>query len=193
MLWSFTLDGPARPQQRHRSSWQLRKGAAPDRPLVSNGQIRQFLQQNIFVTQYYPKESTEDRKALQQYILVAAKKAKIPTPIEGPVGLHIVLHRAQPKKPATDYPRGDVDNFTKVILDALQGETKNNPFILRDDSQVTSLTVTKQWAAPDMGNWTQILLVTPPELDQFNRYHLRMPKDLNTITLHTQPQLSLDV
>lgn len=62
------------------------------------------------------------------------------SPLEGPLSCRIVLYFASPKKPAKPYPKGDIDNFAKSILDALNG------VLYFDDSQVCLLEVTKEYS-----------------------------------------------
>jgi Holliday junction resolvase RusA-like endonuclease len=59
----------------------------------------------------------------------------------------------RPHKPANAYPRGDVDNYTKAVLDQLQG---NGWF--EDDAQVTQLRVTKAYAEPRNPGYIDIII-----------------------------------
>ena len=60
--------------------------------------------------------------------------------IEGPIIVDVELFITQPKKTKLEYPKADVDNFAKAVLDVL-----NNKLWV-DDSQIHTLHVTKQWA-----------------------------------------------
>lgn len=61
-------------------------------------------------------------------------------PLTGILTVSIELFVKQPNKTEKLYPRPDVDNYAKAILDTLNGK------IWLDDSQIISLYVTKQWA-----------------------------------------------
>ena len=72
-------------------------------------------------------------------------------PFSGPVEVSIVCHFARPQsqlrkdgspKPSAPlYPRPDVDNLAKAVLDAL-----TDAGAWGDDSQVVSLKITKKWS-----------------------------------------------
>ena len=60
--------------------------------------------------------------------------------IEGPLHVDLELYITQPKSTKLDYPKADIDNFTKAIFDVMNGK------LWVDDTQVHSMYVTKQWA-----------------------------------------------
>jgi len=62
------------------------------------------------------------------------------TPLTSVLAVSIELFVKQPTKTEKLYPRPDIDNFAKAILDTMNGK------IWVDDSQIISLYVTKQWA-----------------------------------------------
>jgi Holliday junction resolvase RusA-like endonuclease len=75
---------------------------------------------------------------------LAEAKASLPKfdePIEGPLQVFVDCYVARPKTTERDYPRGDVDNYVKGVLDVLTDRGLWN-----DDDQVTELQVTKQFA-----------------------------------------------
>lgn len=180
MIVSWTLDGPDAPQSRHRSTWQLRKGAQLQRPISNVKELRAWLRSFLFITTYHTRESQQDREALQQYALVAARKHGVREPIGCECGVWITCYRRRPKsKPASDYPaRGDVDNFVKTLLDSMNG------VIVTDDAQISCLYVDKQWAPQGCGHYTHIMLVTDRDLDYYRNHHRKLPRGLNTLELH---------
>lgn len=56
------------------------------------------------------------------------------------VSVELYFTMSRPKKPANDYPTGDVDKLARSCLDAMTA------IVWRDDSQVESLNVTKAYA-----------------------------------------------
>lgn len=61
-------------------------------------------------------------------------------PLTNTLAVSIELHVKRPKKTDKEYPRPDIDNFAKAILDTMNGK------LWEDDTQIISLYVTKQWA-----------------------------------------------
>lgn len=85
---------------------------------------------------YSPKEYQEWQKAAAEALAQVAA-----FPVEGPCGVSIVCSAARPKTTKLPYPKPDVDNYAKGVLDAI---TKDGRF-WADDSQVQTLSVTKRW------------------------------------------------
>ena len=65
------------------------------------------------------------------------------TPMSGKLAVDIKCFVTRPKSTKLEYPRADVDNYSKAILDSLNGK------LWDDDSQITALFISKQWANPD--------------------------------------------
>lgn len=64
-------------------------------------------------------------------------------PLDGPITASVVLYCKRAKTSKRSYPRGDVDNYAKAILDAANGK------LYVDDDQIIQLTVTKLYATLD--------------------------------------------
>jgi Holliday junction resolvase RusA-like endonuclease len=60
-------------------------------------------------------------------------------PLAGSLRVKIRFICSRPKKPAKDYPRGDVDNYTKLVCDAL------NEIVWFDDSQIVDIRASKEY------------------------------------------------
>jgi Holliday junction resolvase RusA-like endonuclease len=65
------------------------------------------------------------------------------TPMSGKLAVDIKCYVTRPKSTKLEYPRADVDNYSKAILDSLNGK------LWDDDSQIIALFISKQWANPD--------------------------------------------
>lgn len=59
--------------------------------------------------------------------------------ITNPVFVDIDVYVQRPKTTKLQYPRPDVDNYAKAVLDSMTGT------ILEDDKSVIALHITKQW------------------------------------------------
>ena len=68
----------------------------------------------------------------------------LPPCVETPVRLEITFVCKKPKKPANSYPKGDVDNYVKAIMDSVQGHG-----FIKDDRQVVTLWAQKRYQEPD--------------------------------------------
>jgi Holliday junction resolvase RusA-like endonuclease len=90
--------------------------------------------------------SPPEYKAWQQEALKLLK-AISPTLIEGPVEVVVSAQVTMPKTTKLSAPKPDVDNYAKGILDVI---TQDGRF-WNDDTQVTSLGVTKRWTTDAPG------------------------------------------
>lgn len=63
-------------------------------------------------------------------------------PLDGKLAVDIRCFITKPKSSKLEYPRPDVDNYSKAILDSLNGK------LWVDDSQIWSLFISKEWAKP---------------------------------------------
>ncbi len=67
----------------------------------------------------------------------------------GPLDVWIRMYVTRPKTTKLDYPRGDVDNFAKAVMDAANG------YAWVDDNQVVDLHAFKRWSTPgELGYFT---------------------------------------
>jgi Holliday junction resolvase RusA-like endonuclease len=65
------------------------------------------------------------------------------TPMSEKLAVDIKCFVTRPKSTKLEYPKADVDNYSKSILDSLNGK------LWDDDSQIIALFISKQWANPD--------------------------------------------
>lgn len=90
---------------------------------------------------YYPKRYREYRDRVAGLLKAAGKLPHYTK--EQPVWVASFFIAERPKKPANDYPVGDIDNYEKAILDAL-----TDVDVLVDDVQVVATQATKRYAEP---------------------------------------------
>jgi len=64
------------------------------------------------------------------------------TPMSEKLAVDIKCFVTRPKSTKLEYPRADVDNYSKAILDSLNGK------LWDDDSQIIALFISKEWATP---------------------------------------------
>lgn len=87
-------------------------------------------------------------KTYREHVALAAKTAMCgrgPISKKTPVRVLVAVFRARPKRTTNgDAPttRPDIDNYAKMILDALNG------IVFEDDSQVCEMTVLKKYGLP---------------------------------------------
>lgn len=62
------------------------------------------------------------------------------SPLSGKLAVDIDCYVTRPKTTKLEYPRADVDNYSKAILDCLNGK------LWDDDSQIVALFISKKWA-----------------------------------------------
>ncbi len=89
---------------------------------------------------YYGKNYQAFRIAMQKALETFGAE-----PMSGPVDVRVEAVVPKPRTGKRAYPRGDVDNYAKGILDSLTTHSG----IWWDDDQVTCLTVSKRYAEPD--------------------------------------------
>lgn len=84
---------------------------------------------------YYPPNYKDWKKAAEAFFPFS------PTPLEGALAVELEVVCKRPKKPTSPIPTGDVDNYAKAALDAV-----NDAKLWHDDKQVVSLAVSKRYA-----------------------------------------------
>lgn len=103
--------------------------------------------------------SPANYKVWQEEMLAALKS--VPTHYTtGPVSVIILCLASRPKTTKLAAPKPDVDNYAKGVLDVI---TKDGRF-WHDDTQVTSLTVSKRWTTDAPGILVSIIPLDHQEL-----------------------------
>lgn len=98
----------------------------------------------------------------KKWMAAAAKELEgqaITEKFTGPVAVAIEVICKRPAKPANEYPVGDVDNYAKGPLDAINSQGS----FWNDDKQVVQLNVTKRYAEKGEKPHSKIL-ITESEL-----------------------------
>jgi Holliday junction resolvase RusA-like endonuclease len=79
-------------------------------------------------------------------------------PMDGELHVDIALFVKQPKKTKLIFPRADIDNFIKAVLDSLNG------YLWEDDSQISSVYAIKQWAIKEEPGYFTVQVSTKEEI-----------------------------
>lgn len=93
-----------------------------------------------FASVYMPKNYKDHTEALVEQLRLIPRTA-----CDGPLALDVVYWCRKPRTSKLAYPKPDVDNYEKTLLDAI---TKAGNIWL-DDSQVVAVTHRKAWAPED--------------------------------------------
>jgi Holliday junction resolvase RusA-like endonuclease len=100
-----------------------------------------------FPTVYMPSEYTAWKKQVAAFLKSEVLEQFTGTgpALEGPVYVHISVFIQKPKTSKLQFPKPDVDNYAKSIMDAVT----DCGAIWDDDCQVQHLTISKEWAGED--------------------------------------------
>jgi Holliday junction resolvase RusA-like endonuclease len=95
-----------------------------------------------FPSAYYPKPYTEWKAVVEQCLKAMLNEGRL-LAVTGPLCVTIYNVATRPKSTKLAYPKPDVDNYAKSVMDAM---TKAG--LWEDDSQVVLLTSGKRWTEP---------------------------------------------
>jgi Holliday junction resolvase RusA-like endonuclease len=68
----------------------------------------------------------------------------------GPLDVWLRMYVTRPKNTSLQYPKADIDNFMKAILDAANG------YAWKDDCQIVDIHAIKRWSAPGETGWFSV-------------------------------------
>jgi len=88
---------------------------------------------------YYAKGYTEFRQEAYAFLKTIAKDYPIKDKVGFEIYSEIICYK--PKKPANEYPRGDIDNFEKAIYDSITYAK----MVWKDDIQIVKNHSTKRY------------------------------------------------
>jgi len=99
---------------------------------------------NGIIRTYTPARTKKAQDAIKTAIMAFLEKGKIkPFPARTPLKLVVTFYRCKsmwlPKYVSMPYIKPDLDNFLKLLQDALNGT------LIPDDAQITTLLVKKRW------------------------------------------------
>lgn len=104
----------------------------------------QFARRGKFVTSYTPKKTRMAEADVRTQIIAQLQDGF--TPLQGPLRLEATFRRQRPKsarkKDVWPTTRPDLDNYLKLVLDAM------NSVVFIDDSQLVSILVVKSYGDP---------------------------------------------
>lgn len=93
---------------------------------------------------YTPKATKDFESALKKMAIEWLNNQYDLPVYDCPIRVILLLTVKRPKKTKLEYPKPDVDNYTKSVLDALNG------IFWSDDSNIIDLHVMKAWGDDDM-------------------------------------------
>ena len=95
----------------------------------------------------YPSKADKDYGKEIQMQVSLATASKLIEPLTGPIIAHLEFFIKPPKKidKKVNYPRGDIDNYVKAILDNIQGGN----LLMLNDKQVVRLHAGKVYATSE--------------------------------------------
>lgn len=99
-----------------------------------------------FPSVYMPSDYMDWKKDVAAYVQdvgLAAPEGLF----EAPVSLDLICHVERPKTSKLLYPKPDVDNYAKSVMDAFNDSGR----LWKDDCQVHDLRVRKRWAEGEPG------------------------------------------
>ena len=99
---------------------------------------------------YYPKSYNVFKADSAKALPGALMKAGLHKRLIGPLLVSVWLYVTRPKSTKLEFPKPDVDNYVKSVLDACNG------LAWEDDYQVAGLVVEKAWAKPSEEGFIQI-------------------------------------
>ena len=102
---------------------------------------------------YYPAKYSKWKEFFSAELRRVVEAERI-VKSSGPIEVRLVLSATRPRTSKLDFPRPDVDNYAKSVLDA------SNKILWDDDSQIIHLHITKLWA-PTKCPPQIIIFVTP--------------------------------
>jgi Holliday junction resolvase RusA-like endonuclease len=72
----------------------------------------------------------------------------------GPLDVKVLVMVRRPKTTKLSHPKPDLDNYTKAVLDSLNGR------LFKDDSQVVNLVAAKSWAPPGQAGSVEVVVIS---------------------------------
>lgn len=91
---------------------------------------------------YYPKTYADFRSQVKHLVPGAVMASGIGGPLKGYLFASVSIVAKRPQKTTLEYPKPDVDNYAKAVLDCLNG------WAYQDDTQIIGLLVSKEWSEP---------------------------------------------
>lgn len=101
---------------------------------------------------YYPAKYSHWKAAASRIIPGLLWDAGLHSPINTEVQVSLHFFATRPRTTKLSYPKPDIDNYCKSVLDALNGHA------WEDDSQVIYLHASKAWAPPNTPGHIQVVI-----------------------------------
>lgn len=101
-----------------------------------------FFRRGKFAAAYTPRETREAEQDIKNQLILKLKELDFTKPLETALYIKIVVTKLKPKsarKRALPTKRPDLDNYVKLVLDAMNG------LVFVDDAQIVSLEAQKEY------------------------------------------------
>ena len=117
---------------------------------------------------YYNKKVNKHREDVALFLTNNGYKTKKPLDCPLVLELNIFLNKPKSAKRVVPYVRPDIDNYLKMIMDALNPQKGDDIAVIKDDSLIVSVIVNKLYATERVG-WDVKIYSHALDLDIFEK------------------------
>jgi len=100
------------------------------------------------VVMHHKPELLNWRRVVNAVAAATARREGISLPLDGPLIVKYVFHRAKPKtvKAATPDTKPDLDKYVRAVNDALAPRKGQGVSVIAEDSRIVAINARKRWA-----------------------------------------------
>jgi len=101
---------------------------------------------------YFPKKYSGWKRDADSLISETMKSFGFSQPLAGELEVNACFYARRPKTTKLPFPKPDIDNYLKALLDA------GNGIAWADDSQVSVVRASKVWAQPNEDGYIEVIV-----------------------------------